>query len=79
MNADITQQAISWVQQNVDRRMSKGDIVLKAQGSHLPLQAMAALEDLPNREYDRDEAVAQLQQEAMSGAAGSQVTGEIKR
>lgn len=70
MDSSTIQQVISWVQENVGERTSKRELMQKAQGSSLPGEAKAALQDLPEGEHTKETVISSLKDKLMAGVGG---------
>ncbi|MHB8762509.1 MAG: hypothetical protein ACYC6J_09070 [Coriobacteriia bacterium] len=64
------QKVISWLQDNVGDRVSKTELVQKAQDSDLPMEAKSALRDLPEGEHSKDIIISTLKDKLMAGVGG---------
>lgn len=70
MDMQMVQQAVEWVQQNVGDRISKQELVSKAQASDLPAEAKSAFQELPEGEHTKDTIISTVKNKVMAGVSG---------
>lgn len=72
MDMQVVQTVIDWVQNNVGDRVTKQELVQKANSSNLPPEAKSALSDLPEGEHTKDSVISSLKDKLMAGVGGGQ-------
>jgi hypothetical protein len=66
---NMIQTAMDWIQRNVGERVSKQELVQKAQGSDLPGEIKGAIGDLPEGEHTKQDVMSMLR-DKVTGAFG---------
>lgn len=67
MDAQVIQQVIDWVQNNVGDRTTKEELMMKAERANLPGEGKSALDQLRPGEHSKSDVIESLKDRMMAG------------